>query len=149
MAQKVKKKGYFHSNRKRTSTDIRAENSANLCIIEGSRWKVQRFAHRMSQYFGLELEVRPLLLSVISCNPSGVFLNSSHGLHKAAGHQVSGNIQARSMVYTVVITWSLMSSTAPEGRFLKSSPENGQPYQVWSDLAVGFVQYQHCWPFFR
>ena len=28
---------YFHSKRKKTSTEIRAENGANLCTIEGSR----------------------------------------------------------------------------------------------------------------
>ena len=28
---------YFYSKRKKTSTEIRAENNANLCTIEGSR----------------------------------------------------------------------------------------------------------------
>ena len=50
------------------------------------------------------------------------------------------------MIYTVVwvMIWSLMSFTAPEGRFLEGLPENGQPYKNWSDLARGFVKYQHC-----
>ena len=50
------------------------------------------------------------------------------------------------MVYTFVrvMILSLMSFNAPEGRFLKGLPENGQPYQNWSDLTLGFVQYQHC-----
>ena len=43
---------YFHSRRKKTSTEIRAKCGANLCTIEGSRWKVQRFVARLS-HFGL------------------------------------------------------------------------------------------------
>ena len=42
---------YFQSKRKKTSTEILAENGATLCTIKETRWKVQRFACRMSQFF--------------------------------------------------------------------------------------------------
>ena len=56
------------------------------------------------------------------------------------------NIHAVSKAYTVVwvLIQSLMSFTAPEGRFLESLPGNGLSYQSWSDLALGFVRYHIC-----
>ena len=39
---------------------------------------------------------------------------------------------------------SPMSFTAPEGHFHESLHENGQPYQNFSELALGLVRYQHC-----
>ena len=38
---------YFYFKRKKTSTDIRAKNGANLFTIEGSRLNVQIIAPRM------------------------------------------------------------------------------------------------------
>ena len=56
------------------------------------------------------------------------------------------NIHTVSKAYTVVwvLIQSLMSFTAPEGRFLKSLPGNGLSYQSWGDLAIGFVQSHNC-----